>query len=172
LADDSDTMKSTHFQLAFFGFDAHRSGAIGWANAKSVLCSLRMRPVIRVEIAYRYACVTSATGSGVRPVKCSWQDATHHCASTTAPSWRLSLLPPQRFTSPDPLHSILNSNAMRRHPYGLYLAARICFYETLRSPHVFFMCSALCSLQTAHAGCGQSRNVGMLRKWGFVITAS
>src|SRR5580693_66304 len=54
-----------------------------------------------------------------------------------------------------------NSTAMRRWPYRPYLAARICFYETLRSPHGFFMCSAICWLQAAHGGSSQSQNGGI-----------
>ena len=35
----------------------------------SVLCNLRMRPLIGDDIARRYARATSATGIGVKPVK-------------------------------------------------------------------------------------------------------
>jgi hypothetical protein len=38
-------------------------------DQESVLCSLRMRPVIGVEIARRYASATSAARTGVKPVK-------------------------------------------------------------------------------------------------------
>jgi hypothetical protein len=38
-------------------------------DQESVLCSLRTRPVIGVEIARRYASATSAAGTGVKPVK-------------------------------------------------------------------------------------------------------
>ena len=35
----------------------------------SVLCNLRMRPVMGDDIARRYALATSAAGTGVKPVK-------------------------------------------------------------------------------------------------------
>jgi hypothetical protein len=36
----------------------------------------------------------------------------------------------------------------------------------------FFMCSAICWVEAAQGGSGQSHNIGILRKRRFVVTAS
>ena len=63
--------------------------------------------MIGVEIARRCASATSATGTGVKPVKILVVGCTSHL-QPQPPSWPLFLRHLQRFASPDPLHPILS----------------------------------------------------------------